>query len=101
MDNDLISRSALLDFYSGVYELLVGRDPFGQFGTFPNLLALVVRDIKRAPAVDAEAVVRCKECKHWNKDALACDTLPWVNSSEHVNWYAEDFCSYGERREDK
>lgn len=43
-------------------------------------------------------VVRCKECIHWNKDALACDTLPRVDSSEHANWYAEDFCSYGERR---
>ena len=44
-------------------------------------------------------VVRCRECKHWNKDALACDTLPWVDSSEHANWYAEDFCSYGERKD--
>lgn len=52
-----------------------------------------------APTIDAVPVVRCKDCKHWNDDAMACDTLPWVDSSEHANWYADDFCSYGERKE--
>lgn len=51
-------------------------------------------------ANDVVPVVRCKDCKHWKKDALACDTLPWANSYEHANWYADDFCSYGERRTD-
>lgn len=51
-------------------------------------------------SADVVEVVRCKDCVHWNKDAMACDTLPWVNSSEHANWYADDFCSYGERRDD-
>lgn len=50
-------------------------------------------------SADVVEVVRCRDCKHWNKDALACDLLPWVDSSEHENWYAEDFCSYGERRD--
>ena len=59
-----------------------------------------VDSIADAPTVDAVPVVRCKDCLHWNEDALACDTLPWVSSSEHENWYAEDFCSYGERRSD-
>ena len=45
-------------------------------------------------------LVRCKDCENWNKDALACNTLPWVASSEHVNWYENDFCSYGEQRDD-
>ena len=43
-------------------------------------------------------VVRCKDCVYWNEDALACDNLPWVDSSEHENWYADDFCSYGEKK---
>lgn len=48
---------------------------------------------------DVVAVVRCKDCKYSyvNKDGkLRCDTLfpalSWVNS--------DDFCSYGERREE-
>lgn len=60
---------------------------------------LMADDILSAPTIDAVPVVRCKDCEHWNEDALACDTLPWVNSSEHANWYADDFCSYGERKE--
>ena len=51
-------------------------------------------------AGDVVEVVRCKDCKYWNRAASACDTLPWVNSFEHENWYADDFCSYGERRYD-
>lgn len=99
MDNDLISRSALLDCIGDV-----GNDPEDDttFLTIGQACAIahksIVDMVKAAPAVDAVEVVRCRECKHWNEDALACDTLPWVNSSEHANWYAEDFCSYGVRR---
>ena len=50
-------------------------------------------------ANDVVSVVRCKDCKHYNKDAFACNLLPWVDSSEHENWYADDFCSYGERKD--
>ena len=59
----------------------------------------MIKALNEAPTVDAVEVVRCKDCKYWNEDALACATLPWVNSSEHKNWYAEDFCSDGERKE--
>ena len=55
--------------------------------------------MEKVPTIDAVPVCRCKDCVHWNKDALACDTLPWVDSSEHANWYADDFCSYGERKD--
>lgn len=55
-------------------------------------------EVEKAPTIDAVEVVRCKDCEYWNEDALACDTLPWVSSSEHANWYAEDFCSYGKRK---
>lgn len=55
----------------------------------------------KTQSADVVEVVRCKDCKHWNEDALACDLLPWVDSSEHENWYEDDFCSYGERRTDE
>lgn len=97
MKNDLISRSALTklikEFRNDAPEKTVRRYTC-------NAILSMIGDEGQTPAVDAVEVVRCRECKHWNEDALACDTLPWVNSSEHANWYAEDFCSYGERRED-
>ena len=47
-------------------------------------------------------IVRCKECKWWivvmdenntDEDYLKCNMDKWTN--------ADDFCSYGERREDE
>ena len=47
---------------------------------------------------DFVEVVRCRECKHceiWNNDWFFCKKT--VNDAEVT---ADDFCSYGERRED-
>ena len=45
-------------------------------------------------------VVRCKDCKHYDKDALWCNKNSYAFGEEYHNWYSEDFCSYGERRTD-
>lgn len=48
------------------------------------------------PTVDAVEVVRCRDCKHYKPDeyefGCGCDGgLPYVK--------ADDYCSYGERRD--
>ena len=53
-----------------------------------------VPDIENAPAVDAVAVTRCEDCKHYARwsDGRAmnyCDRL-------ECNMFDYDFCSYGE-----
>lgn len=58
------------------------------------------KQIADAPTVDAVEVVRCRECKHWHKETLFCDYMPYGEAQERVNWYADDFCSYGERKDD-
>ena len=50
--------------------------------------------------LDAVEVVRCKDCVNWHEDTLFCDYMPYGESQERVNWYGDDFCSYGERRTD-
>ena len=55
--------------------------------------------IANAPTVDAVEVVRCRECKHWHKETLFCDYTLYGEAQERVNWYANDFCSYGERKD--
>ena len=53
-----------------------------------------------APSID---IVRCKECKHWErlnyeapKEGWCDDEMPYSDG----RWVdADDFCSYGERRE--
>lgn len=41
--------------------------------------------------MDLVKVVRCKDCKHWDKDFLWCDR-------KSVRMAENDFCSYGERK---
>lgn len=60
---------------------------------------------------DVAPVVRCKDCKHWHEETGWCNQHshfigakgeachPW----ESADWKmlnADDFCSYGERRND-
>ena len=47
--------------------------------------------IDTAPSID---IVRCKVCKYWNSETNGCKRNPSVEA-----WRADDFCSYGERRE--
>ena len=50
------------------------------------------------PTVDAVEVVRCKDCKHWRENTLWCD-MNSRDRGENFNWYEDDFCSYGERKD--
>lgn len=77
-----------------------------QFGiSDEDLLAL--DEIRHAPTVDAVVVTRCKDCKHYrNHPNGLCylHTEPKENkrgySGEPVCVEPDDFCSYGERREE-
>lgn len=56
--------------------------------------------VDACPTVDAEVVVRCKDCKHY--DLGVCLKI-YSNGNAHPEaWQPrrpEDFCSYGERKE--
>ena len=55
-----------------------------------QLFCATVRDLKNAPTVDAVEVVRCKDCKAYDKKVGYCEAMGFTCE---VN----DFCSYGER----
>ena len=61
--------------------------------------AVLASDIKNAPTIDAVPVVRCLDCKHWHKDTVFCGYMSYGEAADRVNWYAGDFCSYGERKD--
>lgn len=87
MTNDLISRSALLEKQTYMFDEALGTSP-----------CVLTEDIKAAPAVDAVEVVRCGECWHRDPEDKRCKH--YMNS----NYFARDdggFCSYGERRSDE
>ena len=55
--------------------------------------------VNAAPTVDAEVVVRCKDCKHY--DMGVCLKIYSDGSAHTEAWQSrkpEDFCSYGERK---
>ena len=58
----------------------------------------VIERIDNAPTADVVEVVRCKDCKHHNE--TWCD-MNSRDRGEWFSWYDDDFCSYGERRNDE
>ena len=59
--------------------------------------AEIVSLIGNAPSID---IVRCKECKYC-VDAGAQRALVCDNSYIDMDIHPDDFCSYGERKEDE
>lgn len=63
-EHDLISRAALQKSMAAVVfkNVPVEHQPYMQVvcDTFAHL-------VNEAPAVDAEPVVRCKDCRHWDR----------------------------------
>ena len=47
---------------------------------------------------DLVPVVRCKDCKYWDNGNLSFE-CPW-DYGRHGSSDEDDFCSYGERREE-
>ena len=69
--------------------------------TIHDIFNAVRRRIRRCPTVDAVEVVRCKDCRHYHADTLSCDFTPYSQYYERPNWYEEDYCSYGERKDNE
>ena len=55
--------------------------------------------IDLAPTIDAVAVVRCGQCKHWDTKKLYCHHPAGISWCEK-RAAREGFCCFGERRVD-
>ena len=90
MNNDLISRSALLA------DIQTDVEDGGVRGMVGGALK---RYVKRAPAVDAVILVRCAQCKHFKRNLendTYCSSVNGLTDPQE-----DDFCSYGERRDEE
>jgi hypothetical protein len=62
----------------------------------------VINRIKAMPTADVVPVVRCKDCKHYERPDLEEDN--YFCTAEHTNKLFSpnktDYCSYGERKND-
>lgn len=65
---------------------------------------LIKAQVDNAPTVDAVVVTRCKDCKHFNHKRMECEneaisTDHEVGAQYSLNFWPDDFCSYGEPKE--
>ena len=93
---DLIDREALM---ADIEEAVVFSGRNSRNAEISGANKIIDR-IKDAPAVDAEPVVRCKDCKNWDRHIGIFDSpngYCYIHE-ETVNGY--DYCSYGERKND-
>lgn len=91
MENEYISRK----------ELIVWLMPYVHTGEKVDPEALIA-DIRAMKAADVVPVVRCRDCKHYVKGSCNAHSV-WPD--EYSTGYDcrpddDDFCSYGERKED-
>ena len=52
----------------------------------------IIAEIENAETVE---IVRCRDCKNWDKWENECN----VSTEDDSLWFENDFCSYGERRD--
>ena len=70
-----------------------------------DMLVTTRKRLKSMPTVDAVEVVRCKDCKHWKP---IHEHIPYMECNIFCGAYdhgyptgADDFCSYGERKDNE
>ena len=110
--DDLISRRDVLVELKGLY---IAQPQITNDIVWDSALDSATDKIKDLPSVDAVEVVRCRDCKHWNRYTLQhngndfrdwneaeCEVLASRDGYNEINRYVEedDFCSYGERKTD-
>ena len=91
---EYIERDALLKEMHGLHTL-----PFfkGHMTDEDVMFKTMVSVVEEQPIADVVPVVRCCECKYWEKGK---DYEPYCNHYGNMmtDTQADDYCSYGERR---
>lgn len=93
-DNDLILRADVLDLVQS-YGPATYDMPYGS-----GDMIIRPEDVMALPVVDAEPVVRCRDCKYYN---ITCCSpgFGWCERSGHNHGTTDDwFCADGEMKYD-
>lgn len=90
---DLISRSEMLELLGDAEQEAYLEDECEA-----ETIRKCIRLAKAVPTVDAVEVVRCKYCKHSIDDGWICGGPDLMCMPSHPS-YPDNFCSYGERKD--
>lgn len=88
--HDLISRCELFNELA----LVPAKDDVNEYAS------KVYSIIQQMPTVDAEVIVRCKDCKYWTR-LKGYETFGECSRAMDIKPYQNMFCSCGERRSDE
>ena len=92
------TREKLIDVFMHMGDHIQSLDEYG-FG-FDSTLAKAIEDVvamlKNPDANDVVPVVRCKDCKYRHNRVCA---MPYAGMWVGVELKDDDFCSYGERKD--
>ena len=92
-ENDMgvyIDRDELLELYANTDELDISN--------YDIKVAVIRQNILDMPTID---LVRCGECKWWESAKNGWNGWCRKQIDAYATFYAEDFCSYGERKSDE
>lgn len=97
---DLIDRQALIGWLKKVGRFMKCCENTKRMR---ETIGGIISHIEKIPAVDAEPVVRCKDCKHYKRGIVFKDTMfcyrPVEGGDAIIRIVKDnDFCSYGKRR---
>lgn len=98
MKRRFIDANALIEAISKKFQEHYGNTVY-QF--IHDFFRFVLKQIRKAPTIDAVEVVRCKECIHWYDQEEVCLKIYDDGAASPYAWQfrkPEDFCSYGERK---
>ena len=101
---EYIEREALRDSVDSIdwYSVYKGKLTAGSPSSANALYKAneIYSAIDNAPAADVVTVVRCKDCKHWQKDFAGC--TEFVGRCDYANYMigANGYCLYGEKMEE-
>ncbi len=84
--DEYINKQVLIRMFNAKSDMALGT-PKVVFGAAAKM-------VEKLPAADVVSVVRCRDCRFWKKDLHYCEYFDFCIT---VN----DFCSYGERRDEK
>ena len=73
------------------YEFYISK-PYQHGNSMRGGIRKALRCMEQCKTVNAVPVVRCKDCKFWDGDFNWCDR-------KAVRMQEDDFCSYGERKD--
>lgn len=101
MNNDLISRSVLLKEVNLTFDAFIRDAYFSAACDAMRARSAVTHLLNDAPAVDAEPVVRCRECKYGIASKFR-KKEPIMMICTHTNMFptrtdVDFFCAYGEK----